>query len=126
MPIQHEHVHFFSPEAEIPKAVAWYAKTFGGKIGTRNDQPVVDVPGGQLRFAKVDSAQAPTRHRILDHIGFDVKDHPVFLKTLETNGIKLDEPARKSPTTGNIITYITDAWGTRIEIIQRAPLQPLQ
>jgi hypothetical protein len=32
----------------------------------------------------------------------------------------LDEPARKSPTTGNIVTYITDPWGTRIEIIQRA------
>ena len=126
MPIRHEHVHLFLPEAEIPKAVAWYATTFGGKIGTRNDQPIVDVPGGQLRFGKADMAQAPTRHRVLDHIGFDVKDHPAFLKTLEANGIKLDEPARKSPTTGNIITYITDPWGTRIEIIQRAPLQPLQ
>src|SRR5215813_10620741 len=27
-PIQHEHIHFFLIEAEIPKAVAWYAKTF--------------------------------------------------------------------------------------------------
>jgi catechol 2,3-dioxygenase-like lactoylglutathione lyase family enzyme len=70
MPIRHEHVHFLLPEAEIHKAVAWYAKTFGGRIGTRNDQPVVDVPGGQLRFAKADQAQAPTRHRVLDHIGF--------------------------------------------------------
>jgi catechol 2,3-dioxygenase-like lactoylglutathione lyase family enzyme len=52
MPIRHEHVHFFLPEAEIPKAQAWYAKTFGGKIGTRNNAPVVDVPGGQLRFTK--------------------------------------------------------------------------
>ena len=60
-PIRHEHVHFFLPEAEIPKAVAWYAKTFGGKAGTRNNAPVVDVPGGQLRFAKADTKQAPTR-----------------------------------------------------------------
>jgi catechol 2,3-dioxygenase-like lactoylglutathione lyase family enzyme len=126
MPIRHEHVHLFLPEGEIPKAVAWYAKTFGGKTGTRNDQPVVDVPGGQMRFAKADTAQAPTRHRVLDHIGFDVKDHPAFLTTLEANGVKLDEPARKSPATGNIITYITDPWGTRIEIIQRAPLTPTQ
>jgi len=123
MPIRHEHVHLFLPEAEIPKAVAWYAKTFGGKTGTRNNQPVVDVPGGQIRFAKADTAQAPTRHRVLDHIGFDVKDHPAFLKTLEANGVKLDEPARKSPT-GSTITYITDPWGTRIEIVQRAPLGP--
>ena len=55
-----------------------------------------------------------------------MKDHAAFLKTLETNGVKLDEPARKSPATVNIITYITDAWGTRIEIIERAPLQPTQ
>jgi catechol 2,3-dioxygenase-like lactoylglutathione lyase family enzyme len=126
VPIRHEHVHLFLPEAEIPKAVAWYAKTFGGKTGTRNNQPVVDVPGGQIRFAKADTVQAATRHRVLDHIGFDVKDHPAFLKTLEANGVKLDEPARKSPATGNIVTYITDAWGTRIEIIERAPLQPTQ
>jgi hypothetical protein len=95
IPIQDEHVHFFLLEAEIPKAVAWYAKTFGGKVGTRNNQPVVDVPGGQLRFAKVDTAQAPTRGRVLDHIGFDVKDLPAFIKKIEAEGIKLDEPYRK-------------------------------
>jgi hypothetical protein len=30
VPIQHEHVHFFVTQAEIPKMQAWYAKTFGG------------------------------------------------------------------------------------------------
>ena len=105
IPIQHEHVHFFLLEAEIPKAVAWYAKTFGGKVGTRNDQPVVDVPGGQLRFAKVDTAQAPTRGRMLDHIGFDVKDLPAFIKKIEAEGIKLDEPYCKIMGAGAAITY---------------------
>jgi len=121
MPIQHEHVHLFLPEAEIAKAQAWYAKTWGGKAGTRNNAPVVDVPGAQIRFNKADKAQAPTRHRVLDHIGFDVKDHAAFVKKIESEGIKLDEPVRKSPT-GSTITYITDPWGTRIEIIQRAPV----
>jgi catechol 2,3-dioxygenase-like lactoylglutathione lyase family enzyme len=121
MPIRHEHVHLFLTEAEIPKAQAWYAKTFGGKATTRNNAPVVDVPGAQIRFAKADTAQAATRHRVLDHIGFDVKDHAAFVKKIESEGIKLDEPARKSPT-GSSITYITDPWGTRIEIIERAPV----
>jgi catechol 2,3-dioxygenase-like lactoylglutathione lyase family enzyme len=121
IPIRHEHVHFRLPESEIPKAVAWYAKTFGGKPGTRANAPVVDVPGAQLRFAKADTMQAPTRHRVLDHIGFDVKDHAAFVQKIQAEGIKLDEPARKGAT-GNVITYITDPWGTRIEIIQRAPL----
>jgi len=123
MPVRNEHVHLSLPEAEIPKAQAWYAKTFGGKPGTRNDAPVVDLPGVQIRFAKADTKQAPTRGRVLDHIGFDVKNHPAFVKKLEAEGIKLDEPVRKSPT-GSTITYITDPWGTRIEIVERAPLGP--
>jgi len=123
MPVRNEHVHFSLPEAEIPKAQAWYAKTFGGKAGTRANAPVVDIPGVQLRFAKADTKQVPTRGRVLDHIGFDVKDHKAFVKKIEAEGIKLDEPPRKGPT-GNTVTYITDPWGTRIEIIERGPLGP--
>src|SRR5262245_5910753 len=121
MPIRHEHVHLFLPESEIPKAQAWYAKTFGGKPGTRNNATVVDLPGVQIRFTKSDTKEAPTRGRILDHIGFDVKDHQAFVKKIEAQGIKLDEPVRTSAA-GNTITYVTDPWGTRIEIVQRAPL----
>ncbi|RPH60520.1 MAG: hypothetical protein EHM89_08780 [Acidobacteria bacterium] len=121
--IRHEHVHLSVPEAEIPKAQAWYAKTFGGKAGTRNGAPVVDIPGAQFRFARADAKQAGTRGRVLDHIGVDVKDHGAFVKKIEAEGIKLDEPVRKSAA-GNTITYITDPWGTRIEIVERAPLGP--
>src|SRR6266852_2048318 len=70
MPVRNEHVHLFLPEAEIAKAQAWYAKTFGGKASTRNNQPIVDIPGVQIRFAKADTAQVPTKGRVLDHIGF--------------------------------------------------------
>jgi catechol 2,3-dioxygenase-like lactoylglutathione lyase family enzyme len=126
VPVRNEHVHLWVPEAEIPKAQAWYAKTFGGKMNTRNNAPVVDLPGVQIRFAKADAKQAPTRGRVLDHIGFDVKDHAAFVKKLQADGIKLDEPVRTSAA-GNTITYITDPWGTRIEIVQRAPLgKPVQ
>jgi hypothetical protein len=61
---------------------------------------------------------------VLDHVGFDVKDHASFVKKLEAEGIKLDEPVRTNPTTGNVITYITDPWGTRVEIVQRGSLGP--
>src|SRR5258708_14623889 len=122
VPVRNEHVHLFVTEAEIPKAQAWYAKPFGGKAGTRNNAAVVGgLSGVQLRFAKADAAQAPTRGRVLDHIGFDVKDHAAFVKKIEAEGIKLDEPVRKTPT-GTTLTYITDPWGTRIEIIERGPL----
>ena len=43
--------------------------------GRHAQQPaVVDIPGVQIRFAKADTAQAPTKGRVLDHFGFDVKD----------------------------------------------------
>jgi catechol 2,3-dioxygenase-like lactoylglutathione lyase family enzyme len=123
MPIRNEHVHFFLPANEVPKAQAWYVKTFGGKPGTRNDDATVDLPGVQLRFRKTDAKQAATRGRVLDHIGFDVKDHAAFVKKIQAEGIKLDEPVRAG-NNGTILTYITDPWGTRIEIIQRGALGP--
>ena len=123
VPIRNEHIHLALPAAEIGKAQAWYAKTFGGEIGTRNNAPVVNLPGVQLRFNTADTKQAPTRGRVLDHFGFDVKDHAAFVKKLEADGIKLDAPVGKGAT-GNTIVYITDPWGTRIEIVQRLPVGP--
>jgi predicted enzyme related to lactoylglutathione lyase len=79
-------------------------------------------PGVQIRFAKADTAQAPTKGRVLDHYGFDVKDHAGFVKKIEAEGIKLDEPPRKNAATGSTITYITDPWGARIELVQRGPV----
>ena len=121
MPIRHEHVHFFVPEAEIPKAQAWYAKTFGGTVGTRNNAPVVDVPGAQLRFGRADTEQAPTRGRVLDHIGFDVRDLQAFVEKIEAEGIQLDEPIRTNEASGVSLTFITDPWGARVELLQRPP-----
>ena len=120
MPIRNEHVHLSIPEGDIPKAQAWYAKTFGGKAGTRNNAPVVDLPGVQIRFAKADKAQTPTKGRVLDHIGFDVKDLKAFIKSLEANNIKLDRPYSVNDI-GVGIAFITDPWGTYIEINERPP-----
>jgi len=58
-PIQSEHVHFFLPEAAIPQSQAWYAKIFAAKASQRNNAPVADIPGVQLRFAK---AERPGSH----------------------------------------------------------------
>jgi catechol 2,3-dioxygenase-like lactoylglutathione lyase family enzyme/extradiol dioxygenase family protein len=124
VPIRHEHVHLFLPEGEIPKAQAWYARTFGGKAGTRANAPVVDLPGAQIRFAKADKPQAPTLGRVLDHIGFDLNDLKAFITRIEREGIKIDEPYRENPS-GNANTYVTDAWGTRIELIKRGPIPAL-
>src|SRR5258706_11554608 len=74
VPIKNEHIHFALPAAEIPKAVAWYAKVFGGQAATRNNAPVVNLPGGQMRLNTADTPQAPTRHPLLDQIRLHLTD----------------------------------------------------
>jgi catechol 2,3-dioxygenase-like lactoylglutathione lyase family enzyme/extradiol dioxygenase family protein len=119
VPIRHEHVHFFLPEAAIAQSQAWYGKIFGAKASLRNNAPVADIPGVQLRFNKADTAQAPTKGRVLDHIGFDVTDLQAFIKKLEVNGVKLDRPYTKNEQSGVALAFITDPWGTYIELNER-------
>jgi hypothetical protein len=47
--------------------------------------------------------------------------HQDVVKKIEAEGIKLDEPVRKNEAAGVMLTYITDPWGTRIELVQRPP-----
>ena len=109
-PIQHEHVHFFLPEDALTQSQAWYAKHFGAKTATRNKSPVADIPGVQLRFAKVEKPQVKTMGTVLDHIGFDVKDLKGFIAKLEAAGIKMNRPF--TPRPGGGLAFIIDPWGT--------------
>ncbi len=65
VPIRHEHVHFFLPEAAIAQSQAWY------------------------------------------------------IKKLEANGVKLDRPYSKNEQSGVALAFITDPWGTYIELNER-------
>jgi catechol 2,3-dioxygenase-like lactoylglutathione lyase family enzyme len=119
VPIRSKHVHFFMPEASFADSQAWYAKIFGAKAGVFNNLTVFDVPGAQLRWAKADAAQAPTKGRVLDHIGFDVTDLKAFIAKLEANGVKLDRPYSRNEQSGVALAFITDPWGTYIELNER-------
>lgn len=122
--IRNEHIHFAATEADIPKMQAWYVKEFGGHAWTRNNAPVVELPGVQLRFAKVDKAQSPTAGHTLDHIGFDVKNLDAFLKRLQADGVKVERPINRDPQTGAALAFVSDPWGTMIELNDRpVPIQ---
>jgi catechol 2,3-dioxygenase-like lactoylglutathione lyase family enzyme len=119
VPIRNEHVHFFLPDSAIPESQAWYVKTFGAKPGQQpNGAAVADLPGVQLRYAKATTPTVPTKGRVLDHIGFDISDLQGFVGKLQAAGIKLDRPYSKNDT-GVGIAFITDPWGTYIELNER-------
>src|SRR3954463_3607634 len=119
VPIRHEHIHLFLPEAAIPEAQAWYAKNFGAKPGERAKNPVADIPGVQMRFAKSATPAVTTKGRILDHIGFDVQDIDAFTQKLAAAGIKLDRPINRNEKTRDALAFIYDPWGTYIELNER-------
>ena len=104
-PIQSHHIHFNVPESEIPKIQAWYSAWFGAVPGKRGTNIAADLPGINLSFSRSmnDTPQVTTKGRVLDHIGFDVKNLEAFTKKLEAAGIKLDRPYTKNAQTGTAL-----------------------
>lgn len=125
VPVQMNHIHFYA--SDIPGMQAWYAKTFGGMPGRRPCVACISkprmietdqIPGVNLSFSAGEEDLAPTKGRSLDHIGFEVKNLDVFAKKLESQGIKLDVPVHRLPHSATKIAFLTDPWGTYIELTE--------
>src|SRR5258708_3098297 len=101
---------------DIEATRKWYASTFSVIPGKRGRFEAADLPGVNLSFTQADTAPAGTKERSLDHIGFEVRDLESFTKKLEASGIKFDVPYRKVPRLGIAIAFLTDPWGTYIEL----------
>ena len=111
-PIRSKHVHFFLPENAIAESQAWYGKVFGAKASVLNNAPVADVPGVQLRWNKASVAEGPTKGRVLDHIGFDVKDLKAFIAKMEAAGTRLRAVRWRSRNSG-LLTISPMSFDTR-------------
>lgn len=125
-PIVFDQIHFFVPEpAASGKTMAdmeaWYAKVFGAQPGQPGGNPATlyeakILPGVNLRYSKNPTPVVATKGRALDHIGFEVRNLEAFCKTLEAAGIRFDMPYTKRPEIGLALAFITDPWGTYIEL----------
>jgi catechol 2,3-dioxygenase-like lactoylglutathione lyase family enzyme len=123
VPVRMDHIHFFL--TDVAGMQAWYAKVFGGMPGQRERVAapgIIDCdffPGNiNLSFGKRDMKPAPTKGRSLDHIGFEVKDIDAFAKKLHAMGIELEAAPRQVPDTKTRVAFLTDPWGTYIEVTE--------
>ena len=117
-PVMGHHLHFMGPNKEMQ---AWYMKTFGAverPAGNPTAFVTAALPGVAMNFSPEAKTMAPTSGRALDHIGFEVKGLEAFTKKLEAQGIKLNVPYRQVPALGIAIAFITDPWGTYIELTE--------
>ena len=111
------HVHTYS--TDYVKMLDWYADTFSlpkrprGKVMT-----TAQAPGMNMTFETAMAPVVGTKGRTIDHIGFEIKDLKAFCAKLEARGIKFDVPYREVPAIGLKIAYITDPWGTYIELTE--------
>jgi catechol 2,3-dioxygenase-like lactoylglutathione lyase family enzyme len=110
------HVHFAAPNVEEMRA--WYVKVFGATPGRRGSLEAADLPGVNLTFSAAPEPVVGTRGRAVDHIGFEIKNLERFCQDLAAKGIKVDRGYTKVPTLGIAVAFITDPWGTYIELTE--------
>ena len=119
-PIAFHHVHFFVADSagasNVLEMQSWYVKMFGAKPGKRAQFDAADLPGVNLTFSKSDTPTVTTKGHELDHIGFEIVGLEAFCKKAEANGVKFDVPFTKRPELGISLAFITDPWGTYIEL----------
>jgi len=117
IPIAFHHVHLYLPAGKVAEAKAWYAKTFDGVPGKRSNYDAVDLPGINLNFSEGPRPTAPTKGRMLDHLGFEIRDLQAFCRRLEGLGVQFERPYAKD-SAGIASARLTDPWGTSIELTE--------
>jgi catechol 2,3-dioxygenase-like lactoylglutathione lyase family enzyme len=117
-PIAMHDIHFMTPQ--VPDMEAWYVKLLDAKAGPRRTVADATIPGSHLTFTPATGTVVGTKGRVLDHIGFEIRDLEGFTKQLEANGVKVERFLKtKLPNFGDIsIAYVTDPWGTYIELTE--------
>jgi catechol 2,3-dioxygenase-like lactoylglutathione lyase family enzyme len=128
-PIVYHHIHFINKQ--YVEMRNWYVRAFDATERT-GPNTFTDFFAGadlagvgySLNFFRWEGDQsvthAGTKGRVTDHVGFEVRNLPAFIKGLEAKGIKLTEGYKKSDKDmGGVATaMITDPWGIQIELTE--------
>jgi catechol 2,3-dioxygenase-like lactoylglutathione lyase family enzyme len=128
-PVKINHVHFVPQD--VAAMQAWYAKVLGGvsgkcaRTGAPDGADCVDVAGVNLAMTRNEAKPEPTAGRSLDHLGFEVRNLPDFLKRMESEGVTITQPLTPSNFVSTMrVAFIADPWGTKMEITEGIAPQP--
>ena len=120
------HIHFINKQ--YVEMQQWYMKAFNATLRAGQTDFFIgaDLPsvGYSLNFFRWEGDQSithvPTAGRVVDHVGFEVKNLDAFSKTLEAKGIKLIRPYKKRDAAMNNIATLTivGPWGVSIELTE--------
>ena len=115
MRMHHIHMQVSDPAAAQKR----YQEHFGATPGKRLQFDTSNLPGTELTLTKWESPQAPTKGRSVDHMGFEVRNIDAFVAKLQAAGLKTDAAIRNSANAAGLrIVYVTDPWGTDVELTE--------
>lgn len=122
-PIIHHHVHFVNQQ--FVQMQQWYMRAFNATLrpGQTDFFIGADLPGVgyMLNFFSWLPAEPliGTQGRVVEHVGFEVRNLEAFCRELESKGIELLEPYHRVAALGNLgVAAIMDPWGTRIQLTE--------
>jgi catechol 2,3-dioxygenase-like lactoylglutathione lyase family enzyme len=115
-PIAFHHSHLYLPDGAAPEAKAWYARIFGGTPGKRSNYDATDLPGVNFNYSAAPRPTVPLKGRMLDHIGFEIRNLEAFCHRLQGMGVVFDLPYSKRGSVAS--ASFTDPWGTSIELTE--------
>jgi catechol 2,3-dioxygenase-like lactoylglutathione lyase family enzyme len=113
------HLHYWMEDPEAVKK--WYVQTLHLEATYRGPYPAGDVPGMNYTFAPLGSqkgAGVPTKGRLLDQVGLEVRDLKAYCAKLQAAGVKFDAPYDKDSELGIYSATLTDPWGATIRLTE--------
>jgi len=118
-PVVSHHLHYWLEHpADVKK---WYVQKLLLKPTMRGPYDSGDVPGMNLTLAPLGSQKVPgvpTRGRLMDSIGFDVRDLKAYVEKIKANGATFDVPYGCDPELGLMSATVTDPWGVTIRLTE--------
>ncbi len=118
-PVVSHHLHYWLEHpADVKK---WYVQKLLLKPTMRGPYDSGDVPGMNLTLAPLGSQKVPgvpTKGRLMDSIGFDVRDLKAYVEKIKANGVTFDVPYGRDPELGLMSATVTDPWGVTIRLTE--------
>jgi catechol 2,3-dioxygenase-like lactoylglutathione lyase family enzyme len=99
-----DHIHFLVPDATLARR--WYSERFG--------YPTLGI---RLDFITAATSAGPTKGRAVDHMGFDVENLDNY--TAAVKALTLESAPTEMPELRIKSVFLSDPWGTRIELTER-------
>ena len=120
--ITHHHVHFVNPQ--YVEMGQWYMNLLDaterpGKTDFFFGADLAGI-GYMLNFFRweINEPLVGTAGRVVDHVGFEVRDLEEFSRKLEGKGLKVTTPYRRDAALNIGTVTLVDPWGTVIELTE--------